>query len=222
MLSKVRTMEIKICGITNFEDAASACEYGADALGFIFYKKSPRYITPEKAKHITENLPHAVIKVGVFVNHGIKDVKDIYEFCGLDLIQLHGNESPTYCLQFPGSILIKAFSPRTDDEIDTVKAYNVRAILIDAHEPGLYGGTGKTSDWEMARKLKESHPLILSGGLNPSNIFKAIDEVVPNAVDVCSGVEVSLIKKDPEKMKIMISAAHMAKRKSLVKIFASS
>ena len=107
-------MEIKICGITNLEDAANACAYGADALGFIFYTKSPRYITPVAAKNITENLPRALIRVGVFVNQEIKDVRDIYEFCGLDLIQLHGDESPEYCGQFPVPILIKALSPRRE------------------------------------------------------------------------------------------------------------
>ncbi|HYA12861.1 MAG TPA: phosphoribosylanthranilate isomerase [Syntrophales bacterium] len=213
-------MEIKICGITNLEDAANACACGADALGFIFYEKSPRYITPETAKHIIENIPNAVIKVGVFVNHDTKTLRDIYEFCGLDLIQLHGDESPEYCSKFPASILIKAFSPRSDDDISIVKSYPVKAILIDARKPGLYGGTGKKSNWQMALKLKEMYPLILSGGLNPDNILEAIDVVSPNAVDVCSGVEVSPRKKDSEKMKIIVNKAHSVKGKSPVKIFA--
>jgi phosphoribosylanthranilate isomerase len=215
-------MEIKICGITNLEDAASACEYGADALGFIFYKKSPRYITPETVRQIIDNLPRAVIRVGVFVNHAIRTVKDIYEFCGLDLIQLHGDESPEYCRQFPESILIKASSPRSEDELSILKYYPVKAVLIDARDPALYGGTGKKSDWEMAMKLKKICPLVLSGGLNPGNILEAIETVLPNAVDVNSGVEVSPQKKDSDKMKNIIKMVHAVKRKSPVTIFAPS
>ena len=215
-------MEIKICGITNLEDAANACAYGADALGFIFYTKSPRYITPVAAKNITENLPRALIRVGVFVNQEIKDVRDIYEFCGLDLIQLHGDESPEYCGQFPVPILIKALSPRSEDDISTVTNYPVKAILVDARDPGLYGGTGRKSNWEMAMKLKEMHPLVLSGGLNPDNILEAIERVSPNAVDVNSGVEVSPRKKDSEKMQNIIKMVHAVKRKSPVTIFAQS
>jgi phosphoribosylanthranilate isomerase len=215
-------MEIKICGITNIEDAANACTYGADALGFIFYKKSPRYITPEMAKNIIKNLPHAIIRVGVFVNHEIKAVRDIYKFCGLDLIQLHGDESPEYCGQFPESILIKALSPRSEDDISIAINYPVKAILIDARDPGLYGGTGRKSNWEMAVKVKETHPLVLSGGLNPDNILEAIETVLPNAVDVNSGVEVSPQKKDSEKMKNIIKMVHAIKRKSPVIIFAPS
>ena len=222
MLLKVSTMEIKICGITNLEDAANACAFGADALGFIFYKKSPRYITPETAKNIIKNLPHAFIRVGVFVNHEIKAVRDIYKFCGLDLIQLHGDESPEYCRQFPVSVLIKALSPRSEDDLSIAKNYPVKAILIDARDPGLYGGTGRKSNWEMAVKVKETHPLVLSGGLNPDNILEAIETVLPNAVDVNSGVEASPQKKDSEKMKNIIEMVHAIKRKSPVIIFAPS
>jgi phosphoribosylanthranilate isomerase len=215
-------MEIKICGITNIEDATNACAYGVDALGFIFYKKSPRYITPKAAKDIIENLPRAIIRVGVFVNHDTETVRDIYEFCGLDLIQLHGDESPEYCVQFPGSILIKALSPRSEDDLNIARNYPVKAILIDARDPGLYGGTGKKSNWELAAKLKQMQPLILSGGLNPYNILEAIETVLPNAVDVNSGVEVSPQKKDSEKMKNIIEMVHAIKRNSPINIFAPS
>jgi phosphoribosylanthranilate isomerase len=215
-------MEIKICGITNLEDATNACSYGADALGFIFYKKSPRYITPEAARHITVTLPRDIARVGVFVNHDIQAVKDIYENCGLNFIQLQGDESPDYCRQLSEFILIKAFAPRNEDDIDVLKDYPVKAILLDSREYGLYGGTGKKSNWEMAARIKEAHPLILAGGLNPDNILEAIEKVIPNAVDVNSGVEVSPQKKDSEKMKIIISVVHSVKRKSPVKIFASS
>jgi phosphoribosylanthranilate isomerase len=212
-------MEIKICGITNTEDAIHACDCGADALGFIFYEKSPRYVSPETAKHTIERLPRDTTLVGVFVNHDIQAVKEIYAFCGLDLIQLHGDESLEYCRQFPESILIKTFSPRSEEDRNIIKNYPVKAILIDARDSGLYGGTGKTSNWEMAATLKEKYPLILAGGLNPGNIKEAIKTVSPHAVDVNSGVEVSPAKKDPEKVKTIIEMVHAVKKRSHVKIF---
>jgi phosphoribosylanthranilate isomerase len=212
-------MEIKICGITNMEDAVMAFAYGADALGFIFYEKSPRYVTPETAMRVIRNLPDNISKVGVFVNHDIHAVREIYDFCGLDLIQLHGDESPAYCRQFPQSILIKAMSPRSEEDLGIVKQYDVKAIMIDARESGLYGGTGKKSNWELAAKLKEVHPLVLSGGLNPGNILPAIRTVSPDAVDVNSGVELSPGKKDPKKVQSVIETVHTPGKKSTTKIF---
>ncbi len=202
--------EIKICGITNLDDALAVAENGADALGFIFYPKSTRYVSPEKAKEIIENIPGEITRVGVFVNHHADEIKEIVEFCSLNLVQLHGNETPEYCRQFPVSILIKAFSPRTESDLQTLKDYPVRAILVDAHDPGLYGGTGKTSNWELASKIRESHPLILSGGLNIDNIMEAIETVHPNAVDINSGVETSPGKKDHNKIRKIIEIAHQS------------
>jgi phosphoribosylanthranilate isomerase len=218
-MDRKSAMEIKICGITNREDAINACTYRADALGFIFYQQTPRYVTPEAAKHIIENLPRGIIKVGVFVNHDIQAVKDIFEYCGLDLIQLHGDESPEYCKQFPDSLLIKAYSPRSEEDLIIVNKYPVKAILIDSRDSGRYGGTGKTSDWNLAAKLKEMHALILSGGLNIDNILEAMKTVLPHAVDVNSGIEVSPGKKDPDKMKTIIEMVHAIERKSPVTIF---
>ena len=212
-------MEIKICGITNMEDAVMAFAYGADALGFIFYEKSPRYVSPETAMSIIQNLPDEISKVGVFVNHDIHAVREIYEFCGLDMIQLHGDESPDYCREFPQSILIKAISPRNEEDLGIVKRYGVKAVIVDARESGLYGGTGKKSNWELAAKLKEIHLLVLSGGLNAGNILQAIRTVSPHAVDVNSGVELSPGKKDPKKVQSMIEAVHAAGKKSTTKIF---
>ena len=212
-------MEIKICGITNLDDAVNACTSGADALGFIFYKKSPRYVTPETAKHIIAHLPRDAAVVGVFVNHDIHTVKEMYAFCGLDLIQLHGDESPEYCSQFSKSILIKVFSSSSEEGLNIIKDYPVKTVLIDSRHSGLYGGTGKKSDWDLAAKLREKHPLILSGGLNPGNIMEAINTVSPHAVDVNSGVEFSPGKKDPEKMKNIVEMVHTIKSKSPLKIF---
>jgi phosphoribosylanthranilate isomerase len=193
-------VRVKICGITNIADALSAAECGTDALGFIFYPKSPRYVPPEKAKEIIQKLPGEMTRVGVFVNQEIQEVKEVAKFCDLSLIQLHGDESPRYCSKLPGFSLIKAVSPRAESDILKSREYPVGAILVDAYEPGRYGGTGKISDWGLAIKVKETHLLILSGGLNAENIREAIETVRPYAVDINSGVEISPGKKDPDKI----------------------
>jgi len=197
-------IEIKICGITDLDDALAAVEAGADALGFIFHPRSPRCVSPQRAKEIIIGLPHGVAKVGVFVNDDPGQVAKIAETCGLDLLQLHGDETPEYCRRFPASMLIKAFSPRTAKDIEAEADYPVRAILVDASVPGLYGGTGKTSNWDLARMIGESFPLILSGGLNSGNIRDAIASVSPHAVDINSGVESSPGRKDHDKIRGII------------------
>jgi phosphoribosylanthranilate isomerase len=196
--------EIKICGITNLDDASFAAECGADALGFNFYLKSPRYIAPERAKEIIERIPERITKVGVFVNHDALEVKKIVGFCGLNLIQLHGNESSEYCCQFPRSLLIKALFPQREADLRKLRTYPVRAILVDAYDPLRYGGTGKRSDWGIAVKVKKTHLLIIAGGLSPDNIREAIEIVSPHAVDINSGVESSPGRKDPEKVKKIV------------------
>lgn len=204
--------EIKICGITNIDDAMNAAECGVDALGFIFYRKSPRYVTPAVAREIIRNLSHSVCKVGVFVDYDVDKIKEIVEFCGLDLIQLHGSESPQYCRQFPESRLIKGLSPRSENDLKNIADYPVSAVLVDAYHPKLHGGTGKKSDWDLALKIKEKHSLILSGGLNLENIREAIEIVSPDAVDVNSGVERSPGRKNPEKVKKIIEIVKQTKR----------
>lgn len=195
---------IKICGMTNIGDALSAVESGADALGFIFYPKSKRYVRPETAKELIRKLPREVAKVGVFVNGKVREVKEISRFCGLNFVQLHGDESFRYCGRFPTASLIKAFSPRTEEDVFKLKRYSVRAILVDAHEPGTYGGTGHMSDWSLALKIKERHTLILAGGLNTENIRQAIEAVGPHGVDINSGVEKLPGKKDQKRMRTII------------------
>ncbi len=194
-------ISVKICGITNMGDAYWATEFGAAALGFIFYPKSRRYIAPEDAKKIIEKIPGSVGRVGVFVNQEIRAVKEVVSFCGLGLIQLHGDESPQYCAQFPKFSLIKTISGRTEEEIEKLEDYPVKAILVDADEPGCYGGTGKNSDWALALKVKKIHPIILAGGLNKENIRSAIETVGPHAVDINSGVETLPGKKNPQKIR---------------------
>jgi phosphoribosylanthranilate isomerase len=201
-------MEIKICGITNMEDAAFVAECGADAIGFIFYAKSPRYVAPETAKEIIKDLPENITTVGVFVNHDAMEVKELVAFCDLNMVQLHGAESPVYCGQFHRSQVIKAFAPRTEDELKQLRKYPVKAILVDAHDPQRYGGTGQSANWELAAQVKEQHPLILAGGLSMANIQEGIEHVAPHAVDINSGVELSPGKKDHQKIEAIIDLVH--------------
>jgi len=192
---------VKVCGITHIGDAYWATDSGADALGFIFYPKSQRYIAPEKAKEILQKIPGSIGRVGVFVNQEIQAVKEIVSFCGVRLIQLHGDESVQYCARFQRSTLIKTISHCAEEEIQKLENYPVKAILVDAHESDRYGGTGKNSDWTLALKVKKKHPLILAGGLNKENIKKAIETVGPHAVDINSGVETMPGEKDPYKIR---------------------
>jgi phosphoribosylanthranilate isomerase len=181
--------EIKICGITRLEDALCAAECGADAVGFILHPASPRYVTPGRVKAIIAELPAGIVTVGVFVNRPADEVERMAEACRLDLIQLHGDESPAYCRLFPPGRIIKAVSPRTSEELGRLADYEVLAFLVDARDAGRYGGTGKRADWELAAKLGETHPLILAGGLDEGNIAEALAAVAPAAVDINSGCE---------------------------------
>lgn len=192
--------EVKICGITNKDDALVAAKCGAAALGFIFYPPSPRYIKPKDAKKIIDALPDKLVKIGVFVNEKPAEIKRIMDYCPLDMIQLHGDESPEYCRQFPASIIIKAIELKNDNDLNRAFDYKVAAILIDSRHAGLYGGTGKKSNWELASRIKNKKPFILSGGLNEYNIVQAIRDVAPHAVDICSGVESMPGKKDHAKL----------------------
>jgi phosphoribosylanthranilate isomerase len=202
---------IKICGITNTEDACLAAASGADALGFIFHPPSPRYVTPEIVKAIIEELPHAIITVGVFVNMDSEEVKRIMTLCGLDLVQLHGAESPAFCSQFPRAQVIKAIALRGEDDLAQLCEYPVQAMLVDAFDPERHGGTGEKADWALAARVKEHHPLILAGGLSLTNIKEAIELVSPDAVDINSGVESAPGKKDHIKVKEIIELVHQFK-----------
>ncbi len=195
-------MKVKICGITNQQDAYEAVTLGVDTLGFIF-AKSPRQIEPEKARSIISSLPPFVTTMGVFVNEDTTRVRELIDFCGLNLIQFHGDEPPEMCSEFmPNSV--KAFQIKDEASLERIKPYNgtVRAFLFDTYSKEKRGGTGKTFDWEQAVKGKKlGMPVILSGGLSPSNIVEALSTVRPYAVDVNSGVEMSPGKKDHGLMK---------------------
>ena len=199
-------MRIKICGITNKEDANNAVSLGADALGFIFYPNSPRYIHPDIVEEIAMFLPPFILLVGVFVNQDINDIKRISNQCRLDLIQLHGEESTTTCLDIKKRV-IKSIRVSEPDDLTIIPQYQgaVSAILLDTKVPGMPGGTGQTFDWGLALNAKDYDiPLILSGGINSNNIDKAITLVNPYAIDLSSGVEKEPGIKDYQKMQSVI------------------
>jgi phosphoribosylanthranilate isomerase len=192
--------QVKICGITRVEDALCAAEHGADAIGFIFHPASPRYIEPQRAKAIIAALPPRLVKVGVFVNREAREAARIVGECGLDMIQLHGDESPGYCRRFPPERIIKAVCLRTAADLRALAVYNVRAFLPDARDANRYGGTGKSADWELAARLARERPLILAGGLGIGNIGEALGRVAPDAVDINSAIEISPGIKDRKRM----------------------
>lgn len=192
--------QIKICGITNKANALCAAECGAAALGFIFCPASSRYIKPEEAQKIISVLPDKTVTVGVFVNEKPEEVKRIMGYCPLDMIQLHGDESPEYCRHFSASLVIKAVELKNESDVNLACSYDVAAILSDSRHAGLYGGTGIKSNWDLACRMKNKKSLILSGGLNAENVVDALKSVFPDALDINSGVEVSPGKKDHKKL----------------------
>ena len=193
---------IKICGITNLEDALYAVEAGANALGFNFYGPSVRYIEPQKARLIVNELPPNVMSVGVFVNEDSPSaVRAIAREVGLNGVQLHGDESPEYCEQLNDFYVIKALAVGKEFEVANVSEFKVPAIMLDASHKKLRGGTGETIDWTIARKVNEGGvQLFLAGGLSPENIRDAIVTVRPYAVDACSGLEKEPGIKDLERV----------------------
>ncbi len=197
---------IKICGITNLDDALAAVDAGADALGFNFYKPSPRYVTPETAREIIDQLPRSILTVGVFVNeHSPQSVKDLARRAGVTAIQLHGDESPDYCQQLSGHFVIKALNAGADFEAQRIQDYSVEAILLDTKHGTLRGGTGRVFDWSIARDVSRAVPkLILAGGLGVGNIEEAIIFVDPYGVDACSKLEESPGKKSHERMRAFV------------------
>ena len=201
--------KVKICGITSLDDALMAVEAGADALGFVFFEKSPRYLSPEVAARIIESIPPMVQVVGLFVNAELDFVNRTADSCGLDIVQLHGDESPAYCRLVRRRVM-KAFRVRGPESLVSLADYHVAAYLLDAYSPNAYGGTGESFDWDCAAAAKEQGAIVLAGGLNPGNIALAVAKVAPYAVDVSSGVESSPGCKDPEKVRRFIQEAKKA------------
>jgi phosphoribosylanthranilate isomerase len=205
-------VRVKICGVTNLADAQAAEKYGASALGFVFYKRSPRYISPEKAKNIIVKLSPFIKATGVFVNEKESKVKKIADFCSLNILQFHGDESAGYCAKFKQAEFkqyktIKAFRIKDKNSFRNIKNYNTDAVLLDAFSKDEFGGTGKTFDWVKLKKLKLNRPVILSGGLNVKNVRRAIASTRVSMVDVSSGVEKTPAKKDHRLIKEFISKA---------------
>jgi phosphoribosylanthranilate isomerase len=199
---------IKFCGITNIEDALIAYHLQVNAIGFIF-AQSPRRVTCELAKSIIEKLPQNILKVGIFVNEEENEVKKLANYCRLDMLQFHGSESPDYCLRFSLPV-IKAFRIKDFDDLCEIKNYKNVLILLDTYNPSKVGGKGVALSQDIAIKAKGLFNFILSGGLNPLNVGKAIRIIRPFGVDVCSGIEKAPGKKDITKMIDFISEVKKA------------
>jgi phosphoribosylanthranilate isomerase len=200
-------VHVKICGITSVEDAQAAVEAGADALGFVFYPPSPRYVTPEQAGQIIRGLPPFVTTVGLFVDVPLDMVNGIAARCGLDRVQLHGREAPEFCRQVKQPV-IKAFRIKDAESLAPLSHYSVSAYLLDAYVEGaLPGGTGASFSWELAARAKPHGPVILAGGLTPQNVDVAIAQIRPYGVDVSSGVERAPGIKDHQKVREFIARA---------------
>jgi phosphoribosylanthranilate isomerase len=196
-------IKVKICGITCLEDALLAVDAGADAVGFVFYEKSPRNINPMQAAEIISKLPPLIQTVGLFVNEESEKVNWTADYCGLDLVQLHGDESPEDCLEINRRV-IKAFRMKNIVSIEPLRKYQAAGYLLDAWSPDAFGGTGKTFNWEMAAAARQYGRIILAGGLSADNVVEAVRTVQPYAVDVSSGVESAPGKKDRDKVKEFI------------------
>ena len=200
---------VKICGIRRPEEAAVACDAGADALGFVFYAPSPRAVAVETVAKLLPGLSPLVTSIGLFVDPAVEEVEAVLEHCALDCLQFHGNEDRQFCERF-GRPYIKAISMRPGTEIAaTVDAHpNARAFLLDAWRPDAPGGTGETFDWDRIGEL--SRPWILAGGLTPENVGTAIERVAPPAVDVSGGVERRRSEKDSQRIRQFLQAVRSA------------
>lgn len=198
-------VKVKICGITNLEDALNAVEAGCDALGFVFYKKSPRNILPEKARDIIDKLAKNAVKIGVFVNEKEKNIRKTAKLCLLDMLQFHGDESRGFCKKFKDSKVIKAFRIKDKIDLSKILRYNTFAYLFDTFVKSKPGGTGRSFNWDLLRYLGAiKKPVFLSGGLNAKNVKRAIQVVRPDWIDVSSSVEIRPGKKDHKKVKRFI------------------
>ena len=203
---------VKICGITNMADAHAAVAAGADALGFVFHRSSPRCVEVEAAKHIIAGLPPFVLAVGVFVNEDVKKVRDVMDGCGLALAQLHGDETAAYCESL-GRPALRALRFRSAADLLRLAEYKgraqVRGFVVDGFSETSYGGTGTVADWTLAAEAAKAAAVILAGGLTAENVAEAIRQVRPYGVDVSSGVEAAPGRKDHEKVRQFIRMAKL-------------
>jgi phosphoribosylanthranilate isomerase len=202
---------VKVCGITEFEDARDAVLLGAHAIGLNFYPSSRRYIDATRAAKIIEKLPPFVTIVGVFVNHpDPQNLEDFAVSLGLHAVQLHGNETPDYCSMIQRVKLIKAFRVDSNFRVDTLRSYGSGTFLLDACSPDHFGGTGKPFNWELGFGANAFGSIIIAGGLNADNVAQAVGTLHPFGVDVASGVESKYGRKDYEKMRRFIEAVQRA------------
>lgn len=206
-------VRVKICGITRVEDALAAIDAGADALGFMFYEKSPRVLNVKQAAAILRELPPLVAKVGVFVNPSDEAVRRAIDETGIDTLQFHGEEPPEFCRRF-GLKTIKAFRVRDAESLVATREYANEAWLLDSFVAGQHGGTGAQFNWDLAAEAASRHQrVILAGGLSPANAAEAVRKVRPFALDVSSGVESAPGRKDAAKVRDFIAAAKGAAEK---------
>lgn len=182
-------VKLKICGITNSCDAEFAAKAGCDALGFVFYRKSPRYVREKTAALIVRGLPKKIIKVGVFVNPREETVRRIAKICRLDILQFHGRETPEFCRRFKGYRVVKAFRVKGKPDPAGILRYKTYGYLFDAFSSGKYGGSGKSFDWGLLKGFKTGRPVFLSGGISASNVREAVEKVSPEWIDVSSSLE---------------------------------
>jgi phosphoribosylanthranilate isomerase len=204
-------IKIKICGITNIDDAMASVGLGADALGFNFYKKSPRYIEPEKAAEIIAQLPPFIVPIAIFVNEREEKILETLKTSCIHGVQFHGDETPEFCQRF-GNHVIKAFQVKDKESLKHMSHYRVSAYLLDSYREGVRGGTGETFDWHLAVVAKTFGRIILAGGLNPENVAEAVKLVQPYGVDVAGGVEREKGIKDHGKLRKFITEVRRASR----------
>jgi len=200
-------VKVKICGITNLEDALASLFSGAEAIGFVFYDKSPRYIRPQQAKNISRILPQKIKRVGVFVNAEVAKVKRIAKLCNLDMLQFHGQESFEYCQKFKGYKVIKAFRIKAKEDLEGISGYKTFAYLFDNFSRTKLGGTGNKFNWKILAQAVRMEPVIfVSGGLTAGNVRQAVKLLKPDWVDVSSSLESRPGKKDHQKIKRFMQA----------------
>ncbi len=203
-----KACQVKICGLTRVDEAVGCADLGADAIGLVFFPKSPRFVTDEQANAIALALPPHVARVGVFVNESFETVTQKIRDCGLTAVQLHGKESPPMAarLMDRGVRVLKALFPNASPGFDAADQYAVTAFLVECAGGVLPGGNAMGWDWGMARAFAEAHPTILAGGLTPGNVADAIRQACPDAVDISSGVEAKPGRKDLQKVREFLRA----------------
>lgn len=198
-------VKVKVCGVRTIEEAEAALDAGVDALGFNFWAPSPRYIAPHAASEIIAKLSPVATTVGVFVNEDASRIIDVASKLHLSAVQLHGDESPEYCATLGAIKTIKAIRVGQDFDLAVIRNYPVSMVLLDSNIRGSYGGTGRRFDWRIAIEAKRLARIILAGGLNSENVWDAITQVRPAAIDVCSGVEAEPGRKDFDKLRRFMS-----------------